>query len=114
VWIEEVAFKNLVWNLLKNSLDYIDEIGRGEIFIWVTEGAVNDNFNYLNIKDTAKGLYPKSTEKIFESFYTERKGGTGVGLSYCKLLMKAAGGDIVCKGKLNNYAHFIITFPKID
>jgi signal transduction histidine kinase len=114
VWIEEIAFKNLVWNLLKNSLDYIDEIGKGEISIWATEGGVKDNFNYLNIKDTAKGLYPKSTEKIFESFYTERKGGTGVGLSYCKLLMKAAGGDIVCKGKLNNYAHFIIKFPKID
>lgn len=114
VWIEEIAFKNLVWNLLKNSLDYIDETGKGEITIWLTEGNVKDNFNYLNIKDTAKGLYPKNAEKIFESFYSERKGGTGVGLSYCKLLMKAAGGDIVCKGKLNNYAHFIIKFPKID
>jgi signal transduction histidine kinase len=114
VWIEEIAFKNLIWNLLKNSLDYIDEEGRGDISIWLQEGDSKDNFNYLNIKDTAKGIYPKNTEKIFESFYTERKGGTGVGLSYCKLLMKAAGGDILCKGKLYNYAHFILKFPKID
>lgn len=114
VWIEEIAFKNLVWNLLKNSLDFISEMGKGEVTIWLTEGEEKDNFNYLHIRDTAKGLYPKNTEKIFESFYSERKGGTGVGLSYCKLLMKAAGGDIICKGKLNNFAHFIIKFPKID
>ncbi len=114
VWIDEIAFKNLVWNLLKNSLDYIDEIGKGEISIWLVEGVDKDNFNYLHLKDTSKGLYPKNAEKIFESFYSERQGGTGVGLSYCKLLMKAAGGDIVCEGKLGKYAHFIMKFPKID
>lgn len=114
VWIEEVAFKNLIWNLLKNSLDYIEETGKGDVSIWLTRGNQEDNFNYLNIMDTAKGIYPKQAEKIFESFYSDRKGGTGVGLAYCKLLMKTAGGDIYCKGKFNQFAHFILKFPKID
>ncbi|WED44452.1 sensor histidine kinase [Legionella cardiaca] len=112
IWIEEVAFKNLIWNLLKNSLDFIDEIGKGEITIWLVTGEEKDDFNYLHIKDTAKGI--KNPEKIFESFYSSRKGGTGVGLAYCKLLMTAAGGDIFCKGKPNEYAHFILKFPKVD
>ncbi len=113
-WIEEIAFKNLIWNLLKNSLDCIEEYGKGEITIWITPGVENDDFNYLNIKDTAKGIYPKLANKIFEKFYTEKRGRTGVGLAYCKLFMQAAGGDIYCKGKHKQYAHFILKFPKID
>lgn len=114
VWIEEVAFKNLIWNLLKNSFEYIEETGKGQIFIWLEKGREKDDFNYLHVKDTAKGLYTKNTEKIFDFFYSDRKDGTGVGLAYCKLLMQAAGGDIQCKGKMNEFAHFIIKFPKID
>lgn len=114
VWIEEIAFKNLIWNLLKNSLDFIQQAGKGEISIWLAEPNPKDDYNYLHIMDTAKGIYPKNVEKIFDSFYSDRKGGTGVGLSYCKVLMEAAGGDIFCQGKLNQYAQFTLKFPKVD
>lgn len=114
IWIEDVAFKNLIWNLLKNSLDYIEKLGKGDISIWLSKGAEGDDFNYLNVRDTAKGIYPRQAEKIFQTFYSDRQGGTGVGLAYCKQLMKSAGGDIYCQGNLNQYAHFILKFPKID
>lgn len=113
VWVEEIAFKNLIWNLLKNSFEFIEETGRGDIFIWLEQGGEKDDYNYLHVKDTAKGLYAK-TDKIFDSFYSERKDGFGVGLAYCRLLMEAAGGEIQCKGKANDFAHFIMKFPKID
>ncbi|MFX7640571.1 ATP-binding protein, partial [Acinetobacter baumannii] len=64
--------------------------------------------------DTAQGISENDIERIFESFYTDGKKGTGLGLAYCKLLMQAAGGDIKCKGKMNEFAHFIIKFPKVD
>lgn len=113
-WAEEVAFKNLIWNLLKNCLDSIEDSGKGQITIWLTCGDDRDDFNYLNIRDSAKGVYPKHAERIFDNFYTNRKGGTGVGLAYCKQFMQAAGGDIFCQSKYKEYAHFILKFPKID
>lgn len=114
VWIDEIAFKNMMWNLLKNGFEFIKETGKGDIEVWLEAGDEKDNFNYLHVKDTAKGLYAKNLDKIFDSFYSDRKDGTGLGLSYCKLLMQAAGGDIYCKGKINEYAHFIVKFPKVD
>lgn len=114
VWIEPIAFKNLVWNLLKNSLDSIEECGKGGLTIWLKSGDANNNYNELHIKDTAKGIYPNQAEKIFDAFYSNKKGGTGIGLAYCKMLMKAAGGDIFCEGQFNQYVHFIIKFPKIE
>ncbi|HAT8286584.1 TPA: GHKL domain-containing protein [Legionella pneumophila] len=114
IWIDEVGFKNMMWNLLKNSLEYIEETHKGEISIWLEQGWEKENFNYLHIKDTAKGLNHKEYEKIFDFFYSGRKEGTGLGLAYCKLLMQAAGGDISCKGKKNEFAHFTLKFSKID
>ncbi|OEH45452.1 CAI-1 autoinducer sensor kinase/phosphatase CqsS [Legionella parisiensis] len=69
IWLEELAFKNLLWNLLKNSLEYIEEMGKGIISIWLEIGSGKDNFNYLHVRDTARGLYSKNFEKVFESFF---------------------------------------------
>lgn len=82
--------------------------------IWVAEGSKDDDFNYLHIRDTAKGISPEKTKIIFEPFYSERKGGTGIGLACSKQLVEAAGGSIDCQGELGKYTHFIIKFPKID
>ncbi|MDR3501214.1 MAG: HAMP domain-containing sensor histidine kinase [Legionella sp.] len=114
IWIEKIAFRNLIWNLLNNSFDFIEKEGKGEVLISMAEGQEKDNFNYLHIKDTAQGISTEKAKLIFEPFYSERQGGTGIGLAYCKLLMKAAGGSIACQGKLGEYTHFTIKFPKID
>ncbi|MFT4059754.1 MAG: HAMP domain-containing sensor histidine kinase [Legionella sp.] len=114
IWIDKIAFRNLFWNLLNNSYDFIEKEGKGTISIWLSEGNDKDNFNYLHIKDTAKGISTNKANIIFEPFYSERKGGTGIGLAYCRLLMKAAGGAISCQGKVGQFTHFIIQFPKID
>lgn len=114
LWIDEMAFKNLIWNLLKNSFQSIKQAGKGQIAIWLELGLDKDDFNYLHVKDTGIGIESKKTERFFDSYYSERKEGTGVGLAYCKRLMETAGGDIYCKGKSNEYAHFIVKFPKVD
>ncbi|HAU2073323.1 TPA: histidine kinase dimerization/phospho-acceptor domain-containing protein, partial [Legionella pneumophila] len=49
IWIDEVGFKNMMWNLLKNSLEYIEETNKGEISIWLEQGWEKENFNYLHI-----------------------------------------------------------------
>lgn len=114
IWIEKTAFRNLIWNLLNNSFYFIQKEGRGTVSIHLEEGKEKDNFNYLHIKDTAKGISTEKASLLFEPFYTETTEGTGIGLAYCKLLMKAAGGSISCQGKPGEYTHFIIKFPKID
>lgn len=75
IWIGEVAFKNLIWNLLKNSLDFIEETGKGEITIWLVTGEEGEDFNYLHFKDTAKGIH--HPEKFLIHFIQREKGVPG-------------------------------------
>jgi len=114
IWVEPIAFKNMLWNLLNNSFGFIEQCGKGNISVWLTLGDEADDFNYLHFKDTAKGLSPKSASKIFDLLQTERKDGKGIGLAYCRLFMQTAGGRISCSGEPDKYIHFTIRFPKID
>ena len=46
-------------------------------------------------------------ELIFESFFTSgKKDGTGLGLPFCRRIMRAFDGDIICKSKVKKGTEF--------
>ncbi len=101
---------HVLFNLIKNALYFIQAANKGEITIWTERG---DDYNYLHFKDTGKGMPQDKADKIFDKFFTDTGVGTGIGLYFCKNAMNIMGGDIVCKAKEGEFAHFILSFPKI-
>jgi PAS domain S-box-containing protein len=102
--------KHVLWNLLKNALYFIREEDRGEIYIrLVTEDMVNK----LIFTDTAKGIDRETLTHIFDRFYTQHPQGNGLGLSFCKVVMDAFGGDIICRSEEGRFAEFTLSFPKL-
>jgi signal transduction histidine kinase len=51
---------------------------------------------------------------LFDHFYTTTFMGTGIGLSFCKLVMERFGGDIFCESEEGAYTRFTLLFPKQD
>ena len=108
---DEIFTRNVIWNLLKNALHFIEEEGRGEITIWSEKNQEN---NKLHIKDTAKGIKQEDLPHIFDNLYSKRKGGTGVGLAHCKMVMQSYGGSISCDSVYGVYTTFTLTFPRLS
>ncbi|WP_133128282.1 sensor histidine kinase [Legionella nagasakiensis] len=104
----KLLMEHVLFNLLKNALYVIAMYERGEIVIW-TENS--DKFNYLYVKDTAKGMTKQQLSHLFDHFYTTTFMGTGIGLSFCKLVMNRFGGDIYCDAQEGVYTKFTLTFP---
>lgn len=102
--------RNILINLIKNALHFIKEEKKGKITLALRKGK---KFNQLIVRDTSKGIPKNILPKIFNSFSTTRKGGMGMGLAFCKRVMKEYGGDIVCDSQLNKYAQFTLTFPVV-
>jgi two-component system CAI-1 autoinducer sensor kinase/phosphatase CqsS len=51
-------------------------------------------------------------ELIFESFFTSgKKDVTGLGLPFCRRIMKAFNGEIICKSEMGKGAEFEMKFP---
>ena len=114
-WVGDFQFKgsrllmqHVLFNLIKNALYVIATAQRGEINIWT---ALGDKFNYLYFKDTAKGMTSQQLSQLFNHFYKTNFLGTGIGLSFCKLVMHGFGGNIICESVEGEYALFTLSFP---
>jgi two-component system CAI-1 autoinducer sensor kinase/phosphatase CqsS len=94
----------VIYNLLKNALHY-------KIKIEIRTEVKSDG-NYLYFKDYGPGIEPDKLELIFESFFTSgKKDGTGLGLPFCRRIMRAFEGEIICKSEVEKGTEFEIKFP---
>ena len=98
---DETLMIFVLFNLLKNSLYY-----KANINIWL-----DGDKQCLYFKDNGVGIPSDKLESIFDSFFTSnKKGGTGLGLPFCKRVMLAFGGDISCKSKEDEGVEFCLQF----
>lgn len=111
--VDRDKISQVVINIFSNSIKYTHNSGKIEI------GCFEDNnFAYIYIKDNGIGIDEKDLKHIFERFYrsdesrARSSGGIGVGLTISKTIVKAHGGDISVKSKLNEGSEFIIKLPK--
>jgi two-component system, NtrC family, sensor histidine kinase PilS len=91
----------VVWNLSENSIKYGEE--RNGICVEIKLGRLNpSNRPYFEVADRGPGIEPQAADRIFEPFFTGRKGGTGLGLFIARelcqlnraiLLYEPRGGD---------------------
>lgn len=105
-----LLMQHVLFNLLKNALYVMAMAQKGEITIWAES---DEKFNFLYFKDTAKGMTPQQLNRLFNHFYTTTFMGTGIGLSFCKLVMARFGGDIRCEAEEGIYTQFTLNFPTI-
>lgn len=104
----QLLMLHVLFNLIKNALYHLKAAGKGNISIWAEKELNN---NCLHFKDTGEGISAKDLPYIFDRFFTTTRHGTGIGLAFCKLVMKSIGGDITCQSLEGEYAEFVLKFP---
>lgn len=102
-----VLMQHVLFNLIKNAFYAIDAAGKGEISIWVAAG---EKGHILYFMDTAQGMSKEQLSRLFKPFYSTTFMGTGLGLSFCKMVMNHFGGDIVCESVQGEYTRFMLIF----
>ena len=86
-------FAWVIENLCRNAVDAMD--GDGEISIEVSD---LQQYVYIDISDTGKGISRSNQKTIFEPGFTTKKRGWGLGLSLCKRIIEQYhGGKIFVK-----------------
>ncbi|MDA9817657.1 response regulator [Flavobacteriaceae bacterium] len=110
----KTLFIYIIFNLIKNSLYYIKTYPKIMVTIY-TEKSDREGFNKLVIRDTGPGISKKLIAELFGEFVTSgKKGGTGLGLVFCRRAIKSFDGDIICESELGKWTKFILYFPKLD
>ncbi len=81
-------------NLLINSIDSVESIGKIEIRACPKEKGVE-----IKIRDNGKGIKEENLPFIFKPFFTTKPKGSGLGLSICKRLIENHKGSISVESK---------------
>ena len=109
---EKDNYTLVLYNLMVNALEFLRSIPDGHLSIRLEKG---DTVNRVFIRDNGPGISPKILDRIFQPFFTVgKKGGTGLGLAFCKRVMNSFNGDITCNSELGKYTEFVLQFPVVD
>ena len=102
----EIILSNLLINALKHSPQDAEIIITSEL---LSEG----NRVRISIIDQGNGLKQVNTQKLFTRFYqgTGEQSGTGIGLSYSKILVELHGGSIGAQDNQEAGATFFFELP---
>jgi len=100
----------VILNLLTNA---IEASAKGsQIIIRTKKENSRDNcYIKVEIQDFGVGISDKDKENIFQEFYTNKKMGTGLGLSVCKKILEEFNSEICFESKLGYGTTFILKFP---
>jgi signal transduction histidine kinase len=63
------------------------------------------------VRDSGPGIPPEHLERVFDSFYTTKPSGTGMGLSICRSIIDAHGGRLWAEANEPRGAIFQFTLP---
>src|SRR5438552_4768038 len=113
IWGDERATRQIVLNLLSNSIKFTPQGGE----IWLKAGWTASGGQYLSVKDTGSGIAEDEIPIVLASFgqgsnsIKSAEQGAGLGLPIAKSLIDMHGGTFTLKSKLRIGTEVIITFP---
>lgn len=112
VYMDKDKFRQIMNNLLSNSIRYLDDDGRVLIELIKIQDQI-----ILTIEDNGKGIKDENLPFLFDRFYRvdssrdKTTGGTGLGLSIVKSIVEAHQGTIKVSSIYGRGSKFTIKFP---
>jgi signal transduction histidine kinase len=93
-------------NLLENAIQHSK---KGEMVVFRAEPD-GENVRFL-IEDSGPGFRPEDLDRMFEPFYSRRRGGTGLGLSIVQRIAEQHGGGIKAANRPEGGAVMRVVLP---
>lgn len=111
LYADEDLIGQVVLNLLKNAIQAIGpDHPDGQIMV---RASCNSNESIvIEISNNGPTIPPEEAEHIFTPFFTTKEGGSGIGLSVARQIMRLSGGSISLKSNdPNHQTTFVLLFP---
>ncbi len=107
IWFDSSHLRQVIMNLLSNSIEAIDM--NGEIYI---NSFNKENKHCISISDNGVGITKENMNHIFNPFYTTKKEGTGLGLAICKKLCAENNSQLLAESETGKETTFTILSEK--
>lgn len=110
LYVDDIQIQQIMVNLIKNSLDAINEAGQndGRIEIHIRKEGQEV---LVSVTDNGPGVPEIYRPRLFDSFFTTKPKGVGLGLSICKSIAAAHGGTLHHEQPGDGGSRFTLSLP---
>jgi signal transduction histidine kinase len=108
---DRVQLQQVILNLLLNAIEAMSQVtDRPRELTIRTEREEGDRVRVI-VRDTGVGVDPQSVDRLFDAFYTTKKGGMGIGLSVSRSIVERHHGRLLVEPNDGPGATFAFTVP---
>ena len=91
---DRVQLQQVILNLFANAIEAMSGASDRPRELVVSSGAGDSNDIFVEVRDSGPGLDPDNSDRVFQSFYTTKPGGMGMGLALCRSIVTTHGGRL--------------------
>lgn len=110
VWIDKIQIEQVLLNLMRNSIEALQGYEQPKpcltMEVFTKAGGI-----IIKVEDNGPGIDAESINKLFDLYFTTKTNGMGVGLSICRSIVEAHGGQITADNNPTGGACFQIYLP---
>ncbi|MBP2558130.1 signal transduction histidine kinase [Neorhizobium galegae] len=106
-----IELQQVLINLISNAIQVMAEKDVPRRRIVIETERRDDRSTVISVRDFGPGISEEAMARLFEPFFTTKATGMGMGLSICKSMMEARGGDLSARNHTDGGAVFEITIP---
>jgi two-component system sensor kinase FixL len=109
VLVDRVQIQQVLVNLFRNALEAMAQSPKRELIVENAE--VADDMVEVVVSDTGTGFHDDVKSNLFQTFFTTKETGMGVGLSISRSIIEAHGGRMWAESNPAGGATFRFTLP---
>jgi PAS domain S-box-containing protein len=108
---DRVQLQQVMLNLVMNAVEAMASITDRERVLAITSQRADDGSPIVTVEDSGLGLDAANAERIFDAFFTTKRGGMGMGLSISTSIVEAHGGRLWASPNLPHGTAFHVKLP---
>ena len=103
----------MIANLAVNAIQAMEDAASHDRNIAIST-AVSQGMVHCTLADSGPGIKPEHRDHLFQSFFTTKQDGMGIGLPICRSIVDAHGGRLTAANNDSRAgAQFSFTLPTV-
>jgi signal transduction histidine kinase len=94
VQADRIQVQQVLLNLIINAIEAMSAVNEGPRELLISSASNAADSVLVAVRDSGPGLTPESFDRLFQAFHTTKSDGMGMGLSICRSIVEAHGGQI--------------------
>jgi signal transduction histidine kinase len=109
--VDRVQIQQVILNLIMNAVEAMSAMTERQRLLRISSSTDENHAILVTVQDSGPGIDAGNMEKIFDSFFTTKPNGMGLGLPICRSIIEAHGGRLWADADVPHGTVFKIFLP---